>query len=136
MVINYNNLEEGELLHKFLGIINAAQLDPEKRLTPLETRLLVEFLKNQDKGKYFMFSPAGKKKVFQALKEEGWEISKVNMNNKIYSMVEKGLLKRDTDGVIMVAQFIVEGTKKLLGIPENGSYEITFRFSNTNANSN
>ncbi len=107
MVIKFDNLSESEFLDKFFNLVNL--LSPlEKNIAATETLLLIEFLLlPEEKFKYQRFSNVAKDKVIQSAQAKGWNLTKINANNKIYSLIEKGYLRRDEDGVIYVSKYIL-----------------------------
>lgn len=126
MVIKFDNLSESEFLGKFLNMINL--LTPvEKHIAYAESQLLIEFLLlPEEKFKYQRFSNLAKAKVIAACKEKGWSLTKINVNNKIYSLIDKGFLRRDDDGVIYVAKYLLSA---LLSFRANKTFEIKLAFN-------
>lgn len=76
-------------------------LDNKSVLTEAEATVLVEFLCLPEKFKYMRFSLVAKKKVAESL-----GLSAVNVNNKLYSLIEKNYLKRDEDNIIYAKDFV------------------------------
>jgi hypothetical protein len=89
-------------------LLNSVLVAEEEELTSTEIKVLTEFLMlPREKFSYQRFSSAAKKRVIKSLNElEGWKLSPENLNNKIYSMIEKKFLRRDTDQVIYLAKHI------------------------------
>jgi hypothetical protein len=108
MKIKYTTLSLRESLFKLFEILNAASLTPDTRLTDTEINVLIEFLLlPDDKFHYQRFSTLARTKVIQNAKtHHQWELSRENVNNKIYSMVDKNYLRRDEDSVIYIAKHI------------------------------
>lgn len=100
----------------------------EKQLTELEIELLILFLSLPEKFKYSRFSTLAKNKVIEiAAQEQGWKLSRINVNNKLYSLIDKGVLVRDEDGVIYINKTIDRGISQLIqAIGSNSAMEITF----------
>ena len=119
-----------ESLSKFFHFINAAQLDSTKILTDTEIQVLIEFIMLPEKFKYQKFSTLAKRKVREILKEEfKWVLSKENLNNKIYAMIDKNILTRDEDGVIHLVNHLKIPINSLMdSIQKKKSYDITFRY--------
>lgn len=130
MLISYPNLSKRSLIYKYFDLINAAQPNPDKILTEKEIELLTEFLLLPKKFKYQLFSLQAKKKVIKMAKENlGWELTKENLNNKVYALIGKGYLKRDSDSVIYLQEYISKTIDELLEAMENKSHkDIVFRF--------
>lgn len=129
----YKTLPKREALRKLFEILNAVQLDSSKQLTDTEIRLLVEFLCLPNKKfEYQRFSSLAKTKVIQTAEEElDWVLSRENVNNKIYSMLDKGYLWRDEDSVIYLAKHIDALTKKLNHVYDsNTPFEFNIIFDN------
>lgn len=130
-IINFVNYSPRVSLYKYFELLNVAQPNPDKRLTEAEIHLLTEFiLLPQDKFAYQRFSKVAKRKVMSSLITNlNWKLTQVNLNNKLYSMVEKGYLRRDTDGVIYISEAILTGAQSLLeALNSNKIKDITFRF--------
>lgn len=107
MKIKYNHLGKREALHKLFEILNALQPSPENRLTETEYKLLTEFLLlPKKKFEYQRFSTLARTKVQEITKEQNWQLSRENINNKIYSALDKGYLRRDEDSVIYLSKHI------------------------------
>ena len=99
MNIKYNSLDDRAFLKKFFLLLNT-MVSPDKELTPAEVDMLIEFLcLTDDKFKYQRFGTAAKHKVIQNAKQNNWNLTSININNKIYSLVKKECLRRDSDGV-------------------------------------
>ncbi len=71
-----------------------------------ELELLTQFLDLPDRFKYRRFSSSGKKKVIEAYALLNKKLSLVNLNNKLYSLIKKGILRRDEDGVIQIPDYV------------------------------
>lgn len=130
MLISYPNLSERSLIYKYFDLINAAQPNQDRILTEKEIELLTEFLLLPKKFKYQLFSLQAKQKVIRNAKEFlNWELTKENLNNKIYALIGKGYLKRDSDSVIYLQRYISQTVEELLEAKKNkGHKDIIFRF--------
>lgn len=120
MKVKFNNLNDEEFLEKLLDFINLLTPD-EKKITSLEKKVLVLFtLLPEERFKYQRFSTLAKNKVLLMAKERNWILSKINLNNKIYGLIEKGFLRRDEDSVIYVPDYILKAYNEFI---KNKSYE-------------
>lgn len=120
MKVKFNNLNDEEFLEKLLDFINLLTPD-EKKITSLEKKALVLFtLLPEERFKYQRFSTLAKNKVLLMAKERNWILSKINLNNKIYGLIEKGFLRRDEDSVIYVPDYILKAYNEFVN---NKSYE-------------
>ena len=142
MQIAINNQTDRDFYRNYLTIVNfALSSSKDRQLTETEINLLAEFLLLPEKFKYTRFSTLGKSKVAKITKELfDWYLSRININNKIYSMVEKGFLRRDDDGVIYLITPIQKGIEQAFqAFKENKPYSISFNFnpiSNESGDSN
>ncbi len=126
MVIKFDNLSESEFLEKFLNMVNMLS-PPDKSIAQSEALLLIEFLLlPEEKFKYQRFSSLAKAKVIQSAATKGWTLTKINVNNKIYSLIDKGFLRRDEDGVIYIAKYILTA---LSSYRQNNSLEVKLQFN-------
>lgn len=101
-------------LLKLLGFYNYIQPQSSNVLTPSEMELLAVFCTLPDKYKHSMFSIQGKKKATGIYQEIfGKTLSGVNLNNKIYCLLDKGFLHRDEDKVIYIKPFLLDSIKKM-----------------------
>jgi len=131
MIINYKNLDKKDFLTKYFNILNTAQPVKSKRLTGTEIMVLIEFLLLPDKFENKRFGTLARKKVLDYLLEGGYTLTRGNLNNKIYSMIEKGYLRKDIDGVIYPKDFVSHGFKGITSTINNGdNFDIIFRFNN------
>lgn len=130
MIIKYSNLSMRESLSKFFHFINAAQLDSSKILTDTEIQVLIEFILLPEKFRYQRFSTLAKRKVREILKNDySWVLSKENLNNKIYAMIDKDILERDEDGVIHLVKHIRIPVEQLIeALSNKNPYQITFKY--------
>ncbi len=111
-------------LRIFFELINMAVPKVDNQLTDAEIQLLCLFMSlPQDKFRHQRFGKLAKKKVLELASNNNWELSVINLNNKIYSMVTKGFLVRDEDGIITISNKIENAVKKLLT-----DKEITFTY--------
>lgn len=136
MIINYVNLPEKKFLSQYFKILNTAQPSKSKRLTASESDVLVEFMMLPSKFENKRFGTLAKSKVIETLGKEGYKLTRANLNNKIYSLLDKGYLWKDTDSVIYPKEYILHGTKEISESVTNGkNFDITFRFKNDSTRS-
>lgn len=127
MKINYPSLDERGFLKKYLAFYNL--LVPEvQQLLPSEIDLITEFaLLPDSKFSYQRFGSLAKNKVIEAATEKGWKLTKLNINNKIYALLDKRFLRRDEDKVIYMPEHLM---KALQSFRTNNSFEVKLIFSN------
>ena len=126
MKITLNCEDSKQCLKTYFELIQFA-LPAQKKLSELEIKLLIIFLSLPEKFKYHRFSTIAKNKAMEIAKEENWILSRINVNNKIYSMIDKGVLRRDEDNVIYLNPALQKGVDKLLNRIENKEpMEVTF----------
>ena len=134
MIAQYTKLTEEKYLYKMFEIIDCMQLNPNNTTSPAEKELMIQFLTLPEKYKYFMFSAPSKKEVMKRIAEkQGGKIpSSQTINNKIYSLIDKGLLWRDEDKVIYFKPYIRKAAEKLKEAISNEDkdmhYDFVFRF--------
>lgn len=114
MKILYPKMPIRLTLKKYFEVLNS--LAPESQcLTEKEILALIEFLLLPPKFDYQRFSSVAKRKVIESLEfQYDWQLSMNNLNNKLYAMIPKGALRRDTDGVMYIADHILQGAKQLI----------------------
>lgn len=131
MVIKYNNLSREDYLYKFFEIVDCMQVDISNRTTESEKRLLIEFFLLPEAFRYYRFSRLGKKEVIKNAAEKGWKLTYQNINNKVYEMLAKGLLRKDTDNVMYAKEWLEKAIEKYEATLAAGQdYDFKFRFSN------
>ena len=104
MTIAIDNLPLNVFYKRILELINFTKTSMDKRMTEAEIDLLTLFLSLPDKFSYQRFSTLAKTKVMNMAEERGWKLSRVNINNKIYALIDKGFLRRDEDGVVYLTK--------------------------------
>lgn len=111
-------------------ILNAFQDGRGNQLTDSEIDLLAEFMiLPRKKFEYQPFSTLAKNKVIESAKARGWELSRENINNKIYSLTLKNYLWRDADGVVYLKPHIkklIEQLRRAIEIDNKYSFNIEF----------
>jgi len=106
MTINYPPTTEREFLKKYLEFSNTF-LPDEQRLVPSEMELMIEFVLLPPKFDHQRFKSLAKDKVIEAGKHLGKNWSKLNINNKLYALLDKKFLHRDIDGVIYMPKHFI-----------------------------
>lgn len=108
--ISLKNMRDYDYFYNFLTIISMTMSHlPENRMSPTEQKMLAYFLcLKYPKFKYQMFSSLARKKARAMAKEDGWIVSDVNMNTKLYSLVEKGYLYRDEDNIMHLHKVLMK----------------------------
>lgn len=125
MIVNLK-LNQRRILYKYFQVLNLIQEDITKHLTESEIELLIEFVLLPDKFKYARFSSPAKNRVIATYQELfDKKLSKINLNNKLYTLLEKGYLRRDTDKIIYIQDFIMRAINNILSKP---TYDITLKF--------
>lgn len=129
MVIPYKNLSREAYIKKFLDIINCIQIDPKNRMVGTELDLLCAFLMLPKDLSSYRFSKLSKDIVTNNMLKRGWKLSRANLNNKLYDLIDKGILVRQVDRTIVLAKFIELAFNKYETALENGKpYEFKLRF--------
>lgn len=105
MIVELAPLEPYAYFHNFLTVIGMIMNHkPSDRMSATEQKLLTYFLcLDYPKFKYQMFSTVARRKVRAMTREDGWPVTDVNMNTKISSLIDKGYLYRDEDGIVHLA---------------------------------
>ena len=97
---------------KLLSLVTDGKMPP---ISEKEAMFLSEALHLPEKFKYNRFSDAAKKHVKQQLKERyNWKVTGVNLNNKIYTLRDKGFIVNDEDGVRMIAKTLTKSAVALI----------------------
>lgn len=111
MTINYPALDERQFLQKYLNLYNL--LVPESQhLLPSEIDLVTEFaLLPETKFAYQRFSSLAKDKVIESSAHLDWKLTKLNINNKLYALLDKKFLYRDEDKVIYLPKHLLTSLK-------------------------
>ena len=103
-----------QILLKLFGFYNFIQPNSNNVLTLTEMKLLAVFCDLPEKYKYARFSLHAKKKAAQIYAELfGETLSGVNLNNKIYCLLDKGFLYRDEEKVIYLKPFLQSALDEL-----------------------
>jgi hypothetical protein len=95
-----HKLDKRNIYQKLFRVINAMQSSPTKIISQSEIDMLVEVLVLPYKFRFQRFSILAKRKARASAQARGWNITPENFNNKVYSLVDKGILDRDEDGLL------------------------------------
>lgn len=127
MTIKYPELSEKEFLSKYLQIVNVL-LPEEQQLIPSEIELVIEFaILPEEKFKYQRFGSLAKNRVIEAFKLKDKIYSKVNINNKLYSLIDKKFIIRDEDSIMYLPKHLLTSLSKFR---KDKTYTIDIVFSN------
>ncbi len=127
MTIKYPELSEKDFLYKYLDIINIL-LPQEQQLIPSEIELVIEFaILPEEKFYYQRFGALARSKVIEAFKEKGKVFTKVSINNKLYSLLDKKFLIRDEDSIIYLPKHLLN---TLSTFRKEKKFNINLIFSN------
>lgn len=108
-----------------------ANLSPERRATPAELDVLVEFILLPEKFKYYRFSSHAKKAVIKAFKEKDKHLTMENVNNKIYALLLKEILYKDEDKVVYLDKTIDKALTSLIAsFSANKEFLLAFSIKN------
>lgn len=99
MKIQFPPQSKDGFVHTFLTLLSSVQ-PLSTRLTDVELLVLKAFLLLPPKFKYQAFSSAGRTKVTSYLAPHG--ITRSNVNNRLYSLIRKGYIRRDKDKVLYI----------------------------------
>lgn len=119
-------------LYIFFELMSALNPNDKAKLTPSELRLLTGFAMLPAKHRFHRFSSISKKKVLKILKEEyNWEITNLNINHKIYGLIDKGYLFRDEDNVVYFSKSISKMLDSLVESTKENPFQFEINFSTT-----
>lgn len=108
MTINYPKISDRDFLAKYLDLYNLLLPEPQ-RLLPSETDLVIEFaLLPDEKFHYQRFGSLAKNKVIESAASREWKLTKLNINNKLYALLDKKFLRRDEDKVIYMPKHLMQ----------------------------
>lgn len=122
MTLTYPISSEKDFLYIYLTLYNA--LKPEsKRLVASEIDMIIGFaLLPEEKFQYQRFSTLAKDTV---IKHYDPHLTKVNINNKLYTLLDKEFLKRDEDKVIYLPKHLLTALKQFRKDPK---FQLTLEF--------
>lgn len=106
VTIPNKGLSERVFWRKLVRFFAALNSNPDNNLTATELDILVEFLMLPIKFEHQLFGKVAKQKVRQACKKSGWEMSRMNLNNKIYGIEKKGYIVKDEDRINYLAPYL------------------------------
>lgn len=130
MKIDYPALDDRGFLQKYLSMLNLL-LPAEQHLLPSEIELVIEFaLLPDDKFAYQRFGSLAKNKVIAAVAERNWKLTKLNINNKLYGLLDKKFLKRDTDKVIYMPKHLLIALDKFR---KDKTFEVKLTFKSNDS---
>lgn len=130
MKIDYPALDDRGFLQKYLSMLNLL-LPVEQHLLPSEIELIIEFaLLPDDKFAYQRFGSLAKNKVIAAVAERNWKLTKLNINNKLYGLLDKKFLKRDTDKVIYMPKHLLIALDKFR---KDKTFEVKLTFKSNDS---
>jgi len=117
--LNIPSKDPREALRIYLEILNIINPDTNTKLTEGEIKLLIEFILLPEKYSYQRFSRYAKPQVLKALEDVyAWKLTPINLNTKIYELVNKNYIWRDDDGVLYLKEYLIDSAKKLAVTPE------------------
>lgn len=127
MIINFKVADDGQFIDKLLSLLSFLH----SPLTDTEALILKTFLCLPPKFRYHRFSSIARKAVIRILSEQGLRLTSANLNNRLYSLIDKKYLRRDEDKVIYTADFL---EKILLIYNKNRSFNISLNFIESRQN--
>lgn len=131
MNIKYPPLDERAFLTKYLELTNIL-LPEDQRLIPSEIDLVIEFaLLPEDKFAYQRFGSLAKDKVIESAAQRNWSLSKLNINNKLYALLDKQFLRRDEDKVIYMPKHLLAALKQF---QKEKKFDVNVAFTYVNEN--
>lgn len=125
MTIKYPVKTERDFLYIYLSLYNAL-LPQEQQLTQSEIELIIGFaLLPDSKFHYQRFSTLAKEHIIR----DNPHLTKININNKLYSLLDKKFLKRDEDSVIYMPQHLLT---TLSSFKQDPNFQINLKFISNN----
>lgn len=123
MTIKYPISTEKQFLYIYLTLYNALKPE-EKRLVPSEIDMIIGFaLLPEEKFQYQRFSTLAKNTL---IKNYDPHLTKVNINNKLYTLLSKEFLKRDEDKVIYLPKHLLTALSAFRKNPTNFQLNLIF----------
>lgn len=112
-LINTDSVRATVLL--YLKLLNALNVNNKNALTEVEAMVLTEFILLPERYKYQRFSRYAKPKVLEALKLfHNKEMTPLNLNSYIQTLIKKGYVWRDEDSVKYIKSAILAGAKEFI----------------------
>lgn len=129
MKLNLVNLSLDRKVDIALRAMNFFQI-ATKQLTDLEILLINIIVHLPDKFKYAPFSIPAKKYIRKlALEQWEWNLSPINLNNRLYSLRDKGIINHDVDGVMYFTPVYEKIIKEIKEAHDEGrAWELAFSF--------
>lgn len=128
MNIKYPISSEKDFLYIYLTLYNALKPE-EKRLVASEIDMIIGFaLLPEEKFQYQRFSTLAKNTV---IKNYDSHLTKVNINNKLYTLLNKEFLKRDEDKVIYLPKHLLATLKEFRKNPSNFQLNLSFQLDDS-----
>lgn len=129
MKLNLVNLSLDRKVDIALRAMNFFQ-SATKQLTDLEILLINIIVHLPDKFKYAPFSIPAKKYIRKlALEQWEWNLSPINLNNRLYSLRDKGIINHDVDGVMYFTPVYEKIIKEIKEAHDEGrAWELAFSF--------
>lgn len=129
MKLNLANLSLDRKVDIALRAMNFFQ-SATKQLTDLEILLINIIVHLPDKFKYAPFSIPAKKYIRKiALESWEWNLSPINLNNRLYSLRDKGIINHDADGVMYFTPMYERIIKEIKEAHDAGrAWELAFSF--------
>lgn len=95
-------------LSKVFGLLSFMDSNPKRKLTESEIYTLITLALLPERFRYNRFSALAKNKARESYKLFfGINVSIPNFSNKIYSLVDKGYIARDEDGIMFINEKIM-----------------------------
>lgn len=115
MKVTIDNLKDKEFFSFFLRLVNIILSNNEEtQMSEMEIKCLSYFfLLPFEKFRYQMFSTLARNKVLKMAKEDDWDLSSNNMNNKLYTLTSKGYLYRDEDNIIHLNKALLKAIEQI-----------------------
>lgn len=124
MSFSLHSLSPQQFLTTLLSLLSSLR-PTSKQLTPQEIELLTTFLLLPTKFSSYPFSTPGKKKVATLLK-----LSPQTLHARIYSLLKKGFLRKDEDGVLLLPPKLTSALSSFISTTEY-SFLTTFTLDTT-----
>lgn len=124
MSFTLHSLSPQQFLTTLLSLLSSLR-PTSKQLTPQEIELLTTFLLLPTKFSSYPFSTPGKKKVAATLK-----LSPQTLHARIYSLLKKGFLRKDEDGVLLLPHKLTTALSSFISTAEY-SFLTTFTLDTT-----
>ena len=121
MQFNVKTTSDEQFLYNLINLIDSQK---KTKVCQTEMDLLVQLILLPKKYEYSRFSPGARTFLCNKL-----NVSRPNLNSRIYMLLQKGYIFRDEDSVLYVKKFFLEALNKF----KNNEYQITFKFEDTSS---